>query len=89
MINRNSVLYNITVGENPDYLLPALGFRGTPTGIDIFKVLETGIQPVMDIGIAGRDGGQIGAGIVRAPLACFEAAAEAYLQLYPEPGTGP
>jgi hypothetical protein len=82
MIARNRELYAITVGENPDYLLPALGYRGTPTGIDIFKVLETGVLPAMDIGIAGRDGGQIGAGIVRAPLACFEAAAAAYRALY-------
>ena len=82
MIARNKELYAITVGENPDYLIPALGFRGTPTGIDIFKVIESKVLPVMDIGIAGRDGGQIGAGVVRPPLACFETAAEAYRQRY-------
>jgi hypothetical protein len=82
MIARNEELYRITVGENPDYLIPALGYRGTPTGIDIFKVIETGVLPVMDVGVAGRDGGQIGAGVVRAPLACFEAAVEAYRQRY-------
>ena len=82
MIARNKELYAITVGENPDYLIPALGFRGTPTAIDIFKVIETKVLPVMDIGIAGRDGGQIGAGVVRAPMACFEAAAQAYNQRY-------
>ena len=54
-------LYAITVGENPDYLIPALGFRGTPTGIDIFKVVEKKVLPVLDVGIAGRNGGQIGA----------------------------
>ena len=82
MIARNEELYRITVGENPDYLIPALGYRGTPTGIDVFKVLESKVLPVMDIGIAGRDGGQIGAGVVRAPMACFEMAAEAYRQHY-------
>lgn len=82
MLARNSDLYNITVGENPDYLIAPLGFRGTPTGIDLFKVIETGTLPVMDIGIAGRDGGQIGAGLVRAPMACFEAAAKAYQERY-------
>jgi hypothetical protein len=82
MIDRNKELYAITVGENPDYLIPALGFRGTPTGIDIFKVVESKVLPVMDIGIAGRNGGQIGAGIVRPPIACFEAAADAYRQHY-------
>ena len=82
MIARNKELYAITVGENSDYLIPALGFRGTPTGIDIFKVVESKVLPVMDIGIAGRNGGQIGAGVVRAPLPCFEAAAESYRQHY-------
>jgi hypothetical protein len=82
MLQRNTELYAITVGENPTYLIPPLGFRGSPTGIDIFKVLETGTLPVLDIGIAGRDGGQIGAGVVRPPLECFEAAAEAYRRRY-------
>jgi hypothetical protein len=82
MIARNLELYQITVGENPDYLIPALGYRGTPTGIDIFKVLEARVLPTMDIGIAGRNGGQIGAGVVRAPMACFERAAEAYRLQY-------
>jgi hypothetical protein len=82
MIARNKELYAITVGENPDYLVPALGFRGTPTGIDIFKVVESKVLPVLDVGIAGKGGGQIGAGVVRPPLACFETAAEAYRQRY-------
>jgi hypothetical protein len=82
MIKRNQELYDITLGENPDYHIPALKYRGTPTGIDIFKVVETGILPAMDIGIAGKDGGQIGAGIVRAPIECFEAARDAYLTRY-------
>ena len=82
MIARNKELYEITVGENCDYLIAALDYRGTPTGIDIFRVIKTNILPVMDIGVAGRDGGQIGAGIVRAPIACFEAAAKAYNELY-------
>ncbi len=78
MVDRNRELYDITVGENSDFHIPFLSYRGTPTGIDIFRVVETGILPAMNIGIAGRDGGQIGAGVVRAPLACFEAAKEAY-----------
>lgn len=82
MIERNKELYAITVGENPDYLIPALGFRGSPTGIDIFKVIDSKVLPVLDIGIAGRNGGQIGAGVVRPPLSCFEIAAEAYRRRY-------
>ena len=85
MVERNLQLYAITVGENPDYKIPYLGYRGTPTGIDIHRVVETGVLPVMDIGIAGRDGGQIGAGIVRAPIECFEAAVAAYEKRYGAP----
>ena len=83
MVERNLELYGITLGENPNYHIPALGYRGTPTGIEIFKVIETGILPAMDIGIAGRDGGQIGAGVVRAPMTCFTSAAQAFEARYP------
>lgn len=82
MIERNRELYSITVGEHPHFHIPVLGYRGTPTGIDVFRVVDTGILPAMDIGIAGRDGGQIGAGVVRAPMPCFEAARQAYEQRY-------
>jgi hypothetical protein len=82
MVERNLELYAITAGENTDYRIPFLSYRGTPTGIDIFKVLESGITPAMNVGVAGRDGGQIGAGIVRASRDCFERAAEAYRAKY-------
>jgi hypothetical protein len=77
MIRMNLEMYDITVGEHPVYKIPALGFRGVPTGIDVERVVDTGILPIMDVGVAGRDGGQIGAGVFRAPLACFEDAAAA------------
>ena len=82
MVRRNVELYEITIGEHNVFHIPYLGYRGTPTGIDIFKVKETGIRPVMDIGIAGRDGGQIGAGIVSAPMSIFNEACELYNQKY-------
>ncbi|MDH3248796.1 MAG: DUF1116 domain-containing protein [Acidimicrobiia bacterium] len=82
MIANNLAMYEITVGEHPDYVIPYFGFRGTPTAIDLFKVVETGITPVIDGGLGGRDGGQIGAGVIRAPIECFEKAAEAYEQRY-------
>ena len=85
MVERNLELYEITVGENAHYHIPYLGYRGSPTGIDVFRVLDTGVLPAMDIGVAGRDGGQIGAGIVRAPMACFERAAEAWRARYGAP----
>ena len=77
MLDRNLAMYDIVVGENETFRLPWLDYRGTPTGIDVRKVVRTGILPVIDAGIGGRDGGQIGAGVVRAPIECFEAAAAA------------
>ena len=82
MVERNIELYDITHGENPSFYIPFLKYRGTPTGIDVFKVVETGTLPCMDIGIAGKDGGQIGAGVVRAPMECFKAAVELFNQRY-------
>ncbi len=82
MAAMNESMYEITVGEHPDHLIPYFGFRGAPVGIDIHKVLATGVLPVIDGGLAGKDGGQIGAGILRGPRECFEAAATAFEQRY-------
>jgi hypothetical protein len=82
MADMNRAMYEITVGEHEDYRIPFFGYRGTPVGIDVFKVLETGVLPVIDGGLAGRDGGQIGAGILKAPRECFESAAAAYRERY-------
>jgi Protein of unknown function (DUF1116) len=69
----------ISLGEHPHFRIPTLDERGTPVGIDVRKVVETGLAPLINTGIAGKvpGMGQIGAGVVRAPLACFEAALEA------------
>jgi len=83
MIARNLEMYQITAGENTVFRIPVFGFRGTPTGIDVFRVLETGVLPVMDVGLAGRDGGQIGAGVIRAPRECFERAASRWAGSHP------
>jgi hypothetical protein len=67
-------MYEITLTENKSFALPNLGFRGTPTGIDLLKVLDTDIMPIINTGIAHKQAGigQIGAGILRAPLECFK-----------------
>ncbi len=77
-------MYEITVAENPAFGIPQLDFRGTPTGIDIRKVVKTGITPRVNTGIAHRQSGigQIGAGLVRPPMACFEQALEAFAERY-------
>jgi hypothetical protein len=66
----------IASGRNPKWGIPALEFAGTPAGIDVRRVVETGIAPAINTGIAHRlpGVGQVGAGIARAPLACFEQA---------------
>jgi hypothetical protein len=77
----------ITVGEHPHFRIPTLDERGAPVGIDIRSVIETGITPLINTGIAGRKAGtgQIGAGIVRAPFACFAHALEAFFGKPPSP----
>jgi hypothetical protein len=77
MAELNEQMYEITVGEHPDWKIPYFGYRGVPVGIDVHRVVETGIVPVIDGGVAGKNGGQIGAGTLRPPLECFEAAAAA------------
>jgi hypothetical protein len=69
----------ITVAENPQWTIPALNYAGVATGIDVRLVAETGLAPTINTGIAHkRPGvGQVGAGVVRAPLACFTAAIRA------------
>jgi hypothetical protein len=66
----------ITVVENPEWTIPALDYAGVPTGIDVRLVLETGIAPTINTGIAHKEPGigQVGAGVVKAPMACFEQA---------------
>ena len=72
-------MYEITVTKNPALSLPALDFAGAPCGIDVRKVVDTGIRPLVTTGIAHKEAGigQIGAGIVRVPMACYVKALEA------------
>jgi hypothetical protein len=74
----------ITTSTHPTYRMPALGFAGTSVGIDIRKVVQTNISPIIDTAIAHKDPGYpiIGAGLVRAPIDCFKAALIAFGQKY-------
>jgi hypothetical protein len=71
-------MYEITTAENAAYQIPSLDFRGTPTGIDVVKVVETGVLPFIDTGVAHRKPGigQVGAGVLRAPAEPFRRAFE-------------
>jgi hypothetical protein len=74
----------ITNSLNDTFTLPIINFQGTATGIDIRKVMRTGITPVIDTAIAHKQagGGYIGAGLVRAPLEPFKNALHAYGKRY-------
>jgi hypothetical protein len=77
-------MYEITVGEHPHFTIPPLDFRGTPVGIDLRKVVELGIPPRINTGIAHREAGigQVGAGLVRPPIELFQQALLAYAEKY-------
>ncbi|HEX2312696.1 MAG TPA: DUF1116 domain-containing protein [Thermomonospora sp.] len=72
-------MYEITLGEHPVYQVPILAFRGTPVGVDVTRVVRTGILPVINTGIAGREAGtgQVGAGLVTPPAEVFTEALRA------------
>ncbi|MGA2140604.1 MAG: DUF1116 domain-containing protein [Verrucomicrobiia bacterium] len=73
-------MYEITAAENNVYQIPYLNFRGSPTGIDVIKVIEKNILPFIDTGVAHKEPGvgQIGAGVLNAPLEPFKKAFEAF-----------
>lgn len=75
-IQYSEQMFEITTSENSNYSLPPLNFRGSALGIDIRKVIDTGILPVINTGMAHKIAGigQIGAGIVNPPKECFEKA---------------
>lgn len=85
-LNATLEMYEITTAEHTHFTIPALDFRGTPTGIDIRKIVELGTTPRVNTGIAHKEAGvgQVGAGLVRPPMAIFEQALMAYAERYLE-----
>src|SRR5258706_1854557 len=83
-VNATLEMYEITFGESKLFTMPVLDFRGTPTGIDLRKVVELGIAPRINTGIAHKNAGvgQVGAGLVRPPLKIFEDALVAFAEKY-------
>ena len=74
-LSATRTMYEITWSESANYQVPALGFRGTPLGIDCREVVHTGILPFVNTGIAGKEPGvgQVGAGLVEPPMEAFVA----------------
>ena len=85
-IQYSEQMYDITVSENSNYAIPTLNFRGAAFGIDVRKVIETSILPVINTGMAHKVAGigQIGAGIVHPPKECFEKGLLRFYKLYGE-----
>ena len=83
-IENTQKMYEITQTKNSNFLIPFLDSQGTPTGIDIRKVVRTGITPTINTGIAHKNPGvgQIGAGLVTFPIELFKAALKRYAQRY-------
>jgi len=83
-LNATLEMYEITLAENKNFTVPVLDFRGTPTGIDLRKVVEKGIRPRINTGVASKNAGvgQVGAGLVRPPMQVFEDALIAYAEKY-------
>jgi len=83
-MNATLEMYEICSSEHKYFTIPPLDFRGTPTGIDIRKVVETGITPRVNTGIAHKDAGvgQVGAGLVRPPMEMFQNALVAFAEEY-------
>ncbi len=79
-LNNTREMYEITEAKDPIFTIPQLDFQGVPVGIDIRKVLRKGIAPLINTGIAHKEPGvgQIGAGIVRAPMECFKKALQRF-----------
>ncbi len=77
-------MYEITFAEHKFFSIPALDFRGTPTGIDLRKVIEKNLTPRVNTGIAHKEPGigQVGAGIVTPPMSVFEDALFAFADRY-------
>jgi hypothetical protein len=82
-LNASRQMYEITTGEHPMYAIPILDFRGTPTGIDVTKVVRTQILPQINTGMAGKQAGvgQVGAGLVTPPAEVFPKALAALAHL--------
>jgi len=83
-IETTQKMYEITYAKHKYFQIPYLNFQGTPTGIDIRKILKTGITPTINTGVAHKEAGigQIGAGIVSFPIEMFKDAFKAYAEKY-------
>lgn len=83
-IEYSEKMYRITTAENNNFSIPTLDFRGSAIGIDLLKVIDTGILPIINTGMAHRTAGigQVGAGLVTPPMDCFTKAIKEFDEVY-------
>ncbi|NLJ79212.1 MAG: DUF1116 domain-containing protein [Tissierellia bacterium] len=83
-IGYSEQMYRITTAENSNFSIPTLDFRGSAIGIDLLKVIDTGILPIINTGMAHRTAGigQVGAGLVSPPMECFTKAMKEFDKVY-------
>ena len=86
-LEKTTAMFEITLAENPYLQIASMDFRGSPTGIDVTRVVSTGVVPAVNTGMAGRVAGtgQVGAGLVDPPMSCFEQATEALGEVAMQP----
>lgn len=77
-VERSREIEQITLDSHQFYLVPALDYQGSPVGIDMRKVLKTGIEPVVHGGMISKSGRRLGAGVAHVPMECFKKACEAF-----------
>ncbi|KXB00340.1 hypothetical protein AKJ42_00945 [candidate division MSBL1 archaeon SCGC-AAA261C02] len=82
--DRTREMREITIDEHPSFTIPFMNFQGVPIGIDVRKVVDTGIEPFINTGVAHKDPGVggVGFGLVRAPMDCFKKALKAFAEKY-------
>jgi hypothetical protein len=81
-VERTKTIQNITLASHQHYLIPALDYEGVPLGIDLRKVLKTGIEPIIHGGMISKSGKRLGAGVAKVPMECFEKAIFGYAEKY-------
>jgi hypothetical protein len=74
----------LTLAENPQYKIPAFGYRGSPCGIDVRQIVARRQSPVINTGIAHREAGHsvVARGLLTSPIDCFDQAFNAFCTKY-------
>ncbi len=83
-IEHTKEMWAITLAKDKSFSIPFMNFEGIPRGIDLRKVIDTGILPIINTGVAHKKPGfgTVGFGVLRAPQLCFTEALKAFATKY-------